>query len=324
MPANSEVYLYSNEGEVYQFFPPVKSLTGVIVGVGSDQTLDLFASNENFNAAILADKSDQNCAQTTLMLETGSQLLTQNGGVLTPEDFINSFRRDRFKVLEPEIEKRLDRRTVNRGGSLVEGWLPYSLGNGNSKSLSYVDFMHMRSALTDVANRPYAWYATSDNLNRVLQAYNDGLISVITADFLDKQDVYDLGAEVEDLGSDISCLYLSNVEQNLYNEFEDEDVNETLWHNLHLLPLSDRGLILRTAMDGIPLNFRIQSPQVRDHEVLRQLYLRWHYNTETFAHQRKALSRDPQYANMGWITGALELDGSHAKLPKNIPISNLV
>lgn len=64
---DNELYLYSNEGEVYRFFPYVQHLQGAILGVGSDQVLDIFA-NTNFEVALLTDRSEANCSQRKTMI----------------------------------------------------------------------------------------------------------------------------------------------------------------------------------------------------------------------------------------------------------------
>lgn len=300
---DSEVYLYSNAGEIYRFFPYVKPLQGAILGVGSDQVLDIFA-NTQLRTALLVDRSEVNCSQMSLMLSVGLLLKEDLKHFPTPEEFLNSFKRENFRALEPRLIEILGRRKVNQGRVLVDSWLPIKKGQEEG-SLKFVEYMQLRAILPDEEGLQYAWYSTPDKLKKVLKAFDEERIIIQNANFLEKDDILDLRLILEDMDTGgIDCLYLSNIEQALERQSNEGALNR-LWDNLSLLPISQDALILRTAMTGIPQSTRIQSRVTQNHPVFKQICYRWHYNIEEMRHRRAKVLRDSSYNNLGWIIGVL-------------------
>lgn len=164
--------------------------------------------------------------------------------------------------------------------------------------------MKLRANLVDENGQLYAWYSTAQKLERVLKAYEDERVVVYTTDFLNKDDVDDLGNVVDEQSILVDCLYLSSIEENLHPSTAKEQPCAMLWDNLTLLPTSYDALILRTAMISVPSDLRLQAPAINEDPVFRQIFLRWHYNIEQVKHHRVKLATDPQYQNMGW-SGAI-------------------
>lgn len=298
------IFFHSNEFYLFAFYPTIKDFNGAILGVGSDQILDMLA-NTSMQSATLVDFTRPVTSVMKTLLEVGTWHHQQTGDYPKPHQFIRYFD---LKNL-PFIRKF----AINVLGDTA-GWAAYkTIAGGLWKgNLGYAPFMRLRASLEDTEGNPYAWYSTPQKIEKVISLYEQGQIIIATGDLCDPGVMEKVSQKIENQGNNLDVLYLSNAEMMIQNSVG-WGAMEKMWENLMALPLSQRAVIIRTT--GYPLADHMErAPMLHPKgNVLNKIYYDWHYNLEEVRHHKRVVSGNPLYTSFGWpmkVKGQLDSIGT--------------
>jgi hypothetical protein len=286
----------SNESRLHAAFPLIKDSRGGVFGVGSDQVFDILA-NTDTNSAWMFDIAKPNVLTMRALLEVGPYHKKAFGRSPKPPEFFEYFQDENLDELWRILMMNMRRSDLNSISSLTEG----SREPVFSGHMSYASYMFHRSQLTNNEGKPYAWYSTPDKLDKVISSYQEGRIFTVNGDLKDSVVMDKTAQAARSKGTEFGVIYLSNVEALLGSILLPHQLSQDLlraWRNIHSLPISDDGVILRTARaasrnlptdpdDSVPLGCSSRNA--------------WHYNIETWKHHQIQTDKNPRYGNFGWI-----------------------
>jgi hypothetical protein len=310
--ADRNPYFHSNEGELYRVFPYLKELSGAILGVGSDQVFD-FMANTSLSRAVLIDYSELNCLLMKSLVDVGIAHRQNFGQDPKPDEFIQYFQKSRLKNLVNILSNSFSPKQITKISDLINRDTIFNPGG-----LPYEELMRIRINRKGRMKEPFAWYSTKDKLSKIIDAYEQGRITIVNMNLLDGEGLLSVAQEAKESGFIFDTIYLSNVE-----ETENALLSETtrkLWQALLDFPISSRAVIVRSALRGIPAQFRLESD---DNYPMgfKSLYFPWHYNIESINHHQASAWLDPEYTDRGWMK--LVRSGLKPALKDNMGISIL-
>lgn len=287
----STIFFHSNEFHLFRFYPKIKDFNGAVLGVGSDQILDMLA-NTNMQSATLVDFTRPVTSVMRTLLEVGAWHYKQTGEYPKPHQFIRYF--DLRNL--PFIRKF----AINVLGDTA-GWAAYkTIAGGLQKgNLGYAPFMRLRASLEDTEGNPYAWYSTPQKIEKVISLYQQGQITIATGDICDPSIMVKVGQRARQQNTTLDVLYLSNTEMMIQNS-TGWNALDRMWANLMSLPVSEKAVIIRTA--GYPLADHMErAPMLHPKgAILNKIYYEWHYNLEEVWHHKRVVMGNPLYTSYGW------------------------
>ena len=294
-----ESYWTSNEDQLFKLFPYIAHVSGSVIAVGSEQGLDLVANSQSQRLVKVDYDKDVNLL-TRAILEVGSHFRRETGGFSDPLEFFYYFRNNLMSIDDRArrgdvIEEALGVQGAHRVNSVLLRPLLRVAGSGREilRDVYMGEYMNRRSKDQKVS----AWYGSCEGLNKVLDMYERGDISFVLTDLQNPELPRLLDQMLED---PIGIMYLSNIEsKNFFNPYK----TEKIWENLNQLRLTDDGVILRTSAESNFVRPSVSLQVVKTFEcdpVLNSLYLKWHYNAETFEHHKVLSDQDVSYSSNGW------------------------
>lgn len=278
----------SNEPYLFKFEPFIENRTGTIVGVGSDQVLDLFA-NSQAESAYVVDITPSTSSITRTLLEIGAIHKKLFGQYLTPNQFISYFNPTYHKEGKSVFDSVLDPAVYDAVTPLLT-----QADGFYGKKAYYHEYLQRRKRLGNPQN-PFPWTASQSHIARVLQAYGEGRIHVINGDLADLDLGNNLNQSIFENNSDVSVIYLSNIEGCQQNT----PAYAHLVQNVASFPLQPDAILLRTFK---PHDYYSEDylPKSQNDPLLRHRdFQRWHYNVHDINDWLER-ARDPKYANYGW------------------------
>lgn len=295
-----KIHWYSNEGQLHVLNPYIKDRTGSILAVGSDQALDLLV-NSGCSRVDFVDNSRSVQVMMRGVLEVG-RAYRESKGSLSPHSFFNFFDYSNLGETRQMITA-LDVADQETFLELIgEGLSVYAPQYGNR--VSYGQYMQLRAGSIDQTRKPYAWYASPESLDRVIDAYTSSDITFTEVDLCKMEGLKAVSENARVIGSAYSVVYLSNVEDHLYNfEPKNSTALDDLWKNIESLPLDEKAIALRTAqVQKLHHGIECKPESLATHSILYNLNWNWHYNAEDIDHNILMAARIVQYrSNRSWI-----------------------
>lgn len=280
----------SNEQHLYKLFDAIRERSGTIVGVGIEQVLDLFC-NSQADQAYIVDSTKFNTLLTRTLLEMGVRHKKTFGNFPSDVEFIKYFKDlELLKHLLPEIlgsdQAQYVMKKLKMGKTVFDTYEYRQLGELSDPlgTLFLEDHLKFKRDAVDDQGNHYSWL-TTNNLTKVLSAYEQGKITVTYADLTDMQEMEKLAEKITKTTVPVTMLYLSNVEDWLKRWGKIPE----LVRCLKLLPLADEAVILRTLFSRIPPMVRPAIPKTitpEKRKLLKNSFLSWHYVAEKIQPQK--------------------------------------
>lgn len=298
-------FFTSNEPFTYRYFPYIKN-KGAVVGVGTDQVLDLVANTQT-TVGVIVDYNDASCTLMKTLLEVGRCHKQFFGSNPTLTEIAGYFSRNRLDRLWDFIGKINPEDAASSARKFLERGI--DIGFEDAKSIGYDQYMLRRAKLKDSSGDNYAWYSQPDKLNKIINLYSNGAINVVRGDLCDAAAIGFVSDLVEGLRVGVDVIYISNVEEILAaNERKyGFELFERFWTNLQSLPVRQDTQLLRTTMRVLVEEITDDGLTEVEDEGFKNILLDWHYNMEQFEHHLKMVESVPSYIRRGWFLKAKKL-----------------
>jgi hypothetical protein len=302
-------HFVSNEASLYKLFPYVENLGGAVVGVGPDQVLDIFANSETTHAFIV-DYTEPIPLFTRSLLEVGMYHKKTFGKFPTTEEFIEYFKDKNLHQLERIIRKNLSARETDKVLKLLQEGTDVWLEKDKATRVPVADYMGFKASMTNEAGETFSWMGTQQNIDKIMQAYEDGRIYVIKGDISNKGLMGKIGGIANRKGVEVNVLYWSNVEGYFSGNW---DVCRNFFQGVQQMPIGNEAVILRTSWDVRTMH---PAPQaVKKHPTMSHILRDWHYNAQRFSDWQEKVERDETYLHDGWVREIKDLEES-GSIPK--------
>jgi hypothetical protein len=287
-PGKMKAYIVSNEGRIGLWFPRIRKLSGGIVGVGSDQVLDLFAAG-SAKLACIVEYTESTSLFTRTLLEIGMYHKKTFGRHPASDQLISYLDDHRLPFLKKHILSRnfTSAQTSQVIEALQRGRM-IRLEGDRWRRVPLPRYLRQKRLLTE-NGEPQSWLAKDSSIRRVLDAYEDHRIYVLRGD-VTSPDVHERLREISDQhGTAFDVFYLSNAEA--YMEMAQLDA---LHHGLASLPKGPQAVILRTSQFG-----KEKLAPVTTDPWMRKLLLDWRYSAQAFRDWDEKVGRSDSDLNGG-------------------------
>ena len=295
-------YVASNEACLFQVIPVIKERSDAIVGVGSDQVLDLLTNSES-ECACIVDYTPEVSLTSRMLLEIGVYHKKIAGEYPDSETFINYFEKgnqeELLRILS--LENNFDESQLERLSQVLSKDISvYGVGplGSGAKKISYAETLEFKSNAVDHNRSKYTWLRNESSMAKVFDLYEQGNILVCNGDITNSDTMNRIGENLKSKNQKVGVVYWSNAE-----DYIPEDAYPNLPNASEKLPLNDDAVIIRAVPDLNENDFPNKTDQIKDNPILNKFLMPWHNNIQTFADWAGKMRTDDTYAQTVKVEG---------------------
>ena len=265
----------SNEPSLYEAFPYIRHCTGVGVGVGLDQMLDV-AVNSKLDKVVMFDVSHQTSLTSRAFLEVGRRYHELNGRYPRASEFPTLFERGHLPITLEMIrgqfeanEQVLIKKVLYEQVKVAGEELP-------DRSLRVYEYLSLKGRQREFTS----WLSKDVTLEHVIRMYEEGKIILARGDLAGTKAMKSLAKQLQDERQHISVVYLSNAEQSIGG-----GAHEDFTRNFEMLPVTDDTVLISTHLTS---QFgTIPKPLYAVEETMgRAFFLSWAMDVRTVRDRR--------------------------------------
>lgn len=280
-------HFVSNEPSLHCLFPFVDNLSGAVIGVGSDQVLNILA-NTKATVGYIVDYTESTVLFIRLLLEVGLYHHKLFNCYPSPAVYRDYF--DDQNILH--LQRIFSRNFSETETKEVIAVLKKGITVDKSR-IPVTEYMKLVSQIKNNNHHVVSWMGTDEHINKVLDLYSKCNILIVKGDITDPEAMGKIGKNARDQGVTFDIIYLSNSESSFYTK---EQV-QNYWNILGKLPKGKNAVIMRTSWD---VDYKLPLPPLVLKTRLRKQFNEWHYNVQRYTDWENKVKNNPIYLHKGW------------------------
>lgn len=294
LKGKTRYYGLSNEPSLYQTFPYIKDISGVGLGVGFDQMLDI-ACNSHLQEVYIVDYEKSSVLRTRALLEVGRRHKELFGTYPTPQEFIKYFREAELPITLEMIQGAFTPEEQSILSTAMSRRMSLDPMNKPEESnprapLEVLHYLEYKSGQRNY----HSWISTSESLAKIIQMYEDSKLHVTLANLGGKRAMNTIAESLESRQQHLSLVYLSNAIG--YRDWAGTNDNHNIEDAIQSMPVADDTILIETTL-SFDREVMPRPWQVLLDPYLRKNTLPWIYMVQTMAHRRETHS-NPYDSNL--------------------------